>query len=110
MTDKESDSAPQAQPPTFQVRIPVEWEESDNVPIVYANQVLISHAGPEFFLVFGTVVPPLNTSELPDTLKIKPQVRVVVSREAMGSVVQAMNDNLKRFHAAQQHQQRQRPA
>ena len=109
MSDSEPERGPQGQPPTFQVRIPVEWEESDDVPIVYANQVLISHAGPEFFLVFGTVVPPLNTSELPDTLQIKPQVRVVVSREAMGSIVQAMNDNLKRYHSGQQQQQGRRP-
>lgn len=87
--------------PTFQVRIPIEWEDTEDVPIVYANQVLISHAGPEFFMVFGVVVPPLNTTELPDSLKIHPQVRVVVSREAMGSIVQAMNDNLQRFRDGQ---------
>ena len=90
-----------ASQPTFQVRIPLEWEEADELPIVYANQVLISHAGPEFFLVFGVVMPPINTAELPDTLKIRPQVRVVVSREAMGSIVQAMNENLQRFREGQ---------
>jgi hypothetical protein len=101
MTD--SDPARSAPPPapTFQVRIPIEWDDPGEAPIVYANQVLISHAGPEFFLVFGVVVPPLNTNDLPDTLKIRPQVRVVVSREAMGSIVQAMNDNLQRFRDAQ---------
>lgn len=101
MTDDHTpDQSPQ-QHPTFQVRIPLEWEERDDVPIVYANQVLISHAGPEFFLVFGTVIPPVNTTEIPDTLKIKPQVRVVVSREAMGAIVKAMNDNLRRFQESQ---------
>jgi hypothetical protein len=100
MTDREP-SKPSQPAPTFQVRIPIEWEDSEEVPIVYANQVLISHAGPEFFMVFGVVVPPLNTTELPDSLKIRPQVRVIVSREAMGSIVQAMNDNLQRFRESQ---------
>ena len=85
--------------PSFQVRIPLEWDESADVTTVYANQVLISHGGPEFCLVFGFVVPPLNTAVLPDTLHIQPQVRVVIAREAMPAIVQAMNDNLRRAHA-----------
>jgi hypothetical protein len=101
MTDQDPAKGPTGQPPTFQVRIPLEWDDAADVPIVYANQVLISHAGPEFFMVFGVVVPPLNTTELPDSLKIRPQVRVVVSREAMGSIVQAMNENLQRFRDGQ---------
>ncbi|MFN2116040.1 MAG: DUF3467 domain-containing protein [Anaerolineae bacterium] len=101
MANEHEPSSSSAQQPNFQVRIPLEWEEDDEVPIVYANQVLISHAGPEFFIVFGTVVPPLNTSEIPDSFKIRPQVRVVVSRDAMGSVVQALTDNLRRFQDAQ---------
>jgi hypothetical protein len=101
MADEHASDSGSTQQPNFQVRIPLEWQDDDDVPIVYANQVLISHAGPEFFLVFGTVVPPLNTTEIPDTFKIRPQVRVVVSREAMGPIVQAMNDNLRRYQAAQ---------
>jgi len=88
--------------PTFQVRIPLEWDEEADVPTVYANQVLISHAGPEFCIVFGFVVPPLNTSELPDTLRIQPQVRVIIAREAMPAIVHALTDNLRRAQAAAQ--------
>ena len=97
MSDDRTPGQGPPQHPTFQVRIPLEWQEKEDVPIVYANQVLISHAGPEFFLVFGTVIPPVNTAEIPDTLKIQPQVRIVVSHEAMGAIVKAMNDNLRRF-------------
>ena len=77
------------QPPHFQVRIPLVWEDDDDVPVVYANQVLVSHGGPEFFVVFGVVLPPANPNELPDTLKIRPQVRVVISRDAMPSIMAA---------------------
>lgn len=86
--------------PSFQVRVPLEWSDDEEVPIVYANQVLVSHGGPEFFLVFGVVLPPANPGELPDALRIRPQVRVVISRDAMASVVKALNDNLVRYQEA----------
>jgi len=87
--------------PSFQVRIPLEWDETAEMPTVYANQVLVSHTGPEFFIVFGFVAPPLNTGELPDVVKIHPQVRVVVAREAMPAIVQALGDNLRRQREGQ---------
>ena len=85
---------------SFQVRVPLEWEDGTDVPILYANQVLVSHGGPEFFIVFGVVVPPTNPDQVPDTYRIQPQVRVVVSREAMPGIVQALVDNLARYRAA----------
>jgi hypothetical protein len=81
--------------------------------MVYANQVMISHAGPEFFLVFGVVLPPDNPEEIPDSFAIQPQVRVVIARDAMPAIVQAMADNLNRYRAniarQQQGQQQQGP-
>ena len=87
---------PQQPQPTFQVRIPLEWDETADIATVYANQVLISHGGPEFCIVFGFLTPPLNTAQLPDTLRIEPQVRVVIAREAMPAIVQALHENLRR--------------
>ena len=95
------------QAPNFQVAIRLEWDESDEVPLVYANQVQVSHGGPEFFVVFGCVIPPTNPNELPDALKIQPQVRVVISRDAMPAIVQALSDNLQRFRNASHPQPRQ---
>ncbi|MFN8424526.1 MAG: hypothetical protein U0470_14500, partial [Anaerolineae bacterium] len=76
--------------PQFQVRIPLEWHDRDDVPMVYANQVLVQHMGPEFFVVFGVVTPPTTTDQLPDSLKITPQVRVAIARDMMPSIVQAL--------------------
>ena len=87
--------------PSFQVRIPLEWDEQDEVPILYANQVMVSHMGPEFFLTFGVVTPPMVTDQLPDALHIRPQVRIAVAREAMPAVVKALQDSLQRFQQAQ---------
>jgi len=86
--------------PSFQVRVPLEWDDSPDVPIVYANQVLVSHGGPEFFVVFGVVLPPTSPEQMPDSYRIQPQVRVVIAREAMPAIVQALTDNLARYRAA----------
>lgn len=86
--------------PQFQVRIPLEWQDADDVPIVYANQVLVSHMGPEFFVTLGVVLPPPSPDALPDQLSIQPQVRVAVSREAMPAIIKALNDSLRRYQQA----------
>jgi hypothetical protein len=86
--------------PGFQVRVPVEWEERDDVPLIYANQVMVSHGGPEFFIVLGVVVPPNNPDRVPESYRIQPQVRIAISREAMPAIVQALSDNLARYRAS----------
>lgn len=97
------------QTPSFQVRIPVEWDPSDKAPIIYANQVMISHMGPEFFLTFGVVAPPPTTDSLPDSLRIHPQVRIAVSRDAMPAMVSAMQESLDRYRTALQARTRAAP-
>lgn len=87
--------------PQFQVRIPLEWHDRDDIPMVYANQVLVQHMGPEFFVVFGVVTPPTTADQLPDSLKIVPQVRVAIARDMMPSIVQALHDSLQRARTPQ---------
>jgi hypothetical protein len=100
VTDNPSSSSQPPQPPNFQVRIPVEWAEDGDTPMMYANQVMVSYSGPEFFVVFGVLVPPANPNDLPDVMTIKPQVRVAIAREAMPVIVKALNENLARYQAA----------
>lgn len=100
MSDPGSSQPGASELPTFQVRIPVEWAEDESVPTVYANQLLVSHGGPEFFMVFGMLLPPTNPGELPDVVRIKPVVRVVVARDAMPGFVHAMTENLRRYQEA----------
>jgi hypothetical protein len=97
MSESRPPTGPRA--PSFQVRVPLEWSD-DEVPIVYANQVLVSHGGPEFFVVFGLLIPPSNPDHIPDVYTIRQQVKVVISREAMPSIVAALNDNLRRYQEA----------
>lgn len=79
------------------------WGTTDNLATVYANQLVITHAGPEFYLVFGEVFPPLFrerglTSEtLPEAVEIKPLVRIALTPEAMLVIADAINNNIEKF-------------
>ncbi len=80
------------------VSIEFHWEKHD-IPTIHVNQLLITHAGPEFYLIFGEVVPidEDNPSQLPKVLAVKPRVRVAVPREMMGVFVEAINVNYGKF-------------
>jgi hypothetical protein len=85
----------------FQLRIPVEWADGEGLDVLYANQLVISHGGPEFFMVFGVLEPPPVGTDVPDKMIIRPVAKIAVSREAMPGFVHAMHENLQRWRAAQ---------
>jgi len=76
----------------------IKWATSD-IPTVYANQLLLAHSGPEFYLIFGEIiaVDDDDPTKVPDVLTVRQRVRVAVSREVMGSFVEAINNNYKNF-------------
>ena len=86
--------------------IPVEWSTADHLPTVYANHLLISHAGPEFYLIFGELVPPavLKEDQLPDKVDIKPVAKIAVSPDAMLRFAEAIATNVQRFKERQEGQ------
>jgi hypothetical protein len=82
--------------------IRIVWGSEENTEVVYANQILVSHAGDtEFNLVFGLLTPPLtigfSESELPDQLKIKPVAHIVTSPDVMKAFIRVLVDNLENF-------------
>ncbi len=80
------------------VSVEFHWEKSD-IPTIHVNQLLITHAGPEFYLIFGEVIPidEDNPSQLPKTLSVKQRVRVAVPREMMGVFAETINNNYGKF-------------
>ena len=76
----------------------VRWEMSD-VPTIYANQLLLTHGGPEFYFIFGEIIPvdDADPMQVPDVLKVRPRVRIAVSREVMHSFVDAIDNNFAKF-------------
>jgi hypothetical protein len=78
-------------------------EEVDKMPTAYANHLIISHAGPEFFLVFGVVTPPFilpgeeaKFEEL-ESLEALPVAKIAVSPEVMVAMAKSIHNNVERY-------------
>ena len=89
----------QSKQPVF---MPIRWGSADDIPTLYANQLFVSHAGPEFFLIFGNITAPLLVGEvekdsLPEFLQVKPVARIAVTREQMLEFAKAIHQNVERF-------------
>jgi len=83
-------------------KIRILWDPGEDMPLVFANQLYISHAGgKEFHLTFGQLIPPivfgLEEDEIPDSISVKPVVKIVVSPDVMHEFANAMNENYQRF-------------
>jgi hypothetical protein len=93
------------EPESIAARIPIrlEWKNNDSLKTVYSNQLLVTHAGAEFYLIFGEVVPPtiLDGSQIPEYLDIEPVTRIAVSHEMMEKFIEVLNENLSKFKAQQ---------
>jgi hypothetical protein len=85
-----------------QVPIRGQWEQPDNLPTIYANQLSIGHAGPQFYLVFGELRSPVATSreEVPDIVPIRPVARIAVAPEAMLAFADVIVNNVTRYRDA----------
>ena len=98
------------------VGIPLQWLEKVDLPTIYANRLFISHAGREFFLIFGEVTPPVWTKTTPERLRklesieIKPVAKIAISPEAMPAIVKAIQEmeGSRRLHEAIKERMRQR--
>ena len=82
--------------------IRVVWGSDEDLPVIYANQLYISHGGEtEFHLLFGHLSPPLTVGltedELPDMIKVKPVAKIVLAPKVMRGFVDALNINLEKF-------------
>ena len=88
-----------------EVKIPLRWPEKVDLPTIYANNLFISHAGQEFFLIFGEVTPPVWTEATPEQLRklksieIKPVAKIAISPEAMPAIAKAIQENVEKFLA-----------
>lgn len=88
-------------------QIRIIWGSDEDIPTLYANNLVISHAGgSEFHLTFGHLIPPLTIGleeiELPDFVHIKPVARIVVGTEAMKKFVEVINDNYQKYLETQE--------
>jgi hypothetical protein len=86
------------------IHIPVSWGDDSGITTIYANQLLVSHAGPEFYLVFGEVkgyevdilrgAAPDGTLPEGTTLQVKPVARIAISHLLMQQFAKLLYDNV----------------
>jgi len=80
------------------------WGNPDELPVIYANQLQVTHAGgTEFHITFGHLTPPLthglSIDEIPDKLNIKPVAKIVVSPDVMKEFVKVLAENYEDFES-----------
>jgi hypothetical protein len=99
--------ADESESQSAEIGIPIRttWPKEDisKTPTIYANQLLITHAGPEFFLVFGVVTPvlvgpdeQLDVTEL-GPLTVTPVAKIAVSPETMATMAEAIQNNVESY-------------
>lgn len=80
------------------------WDSADDLDVLYANQMLVTHGESEFHLIFGHLNPPmaLSPQELPDEAHIKPIANIVVTPKFIRKVINALTKNLERFESKEE--------
>lgn len=81
------------------VEVRLVWDKPAEVPTMYANNLIISHSGSEFYLVFGETEPwlELDSSIIPSELKIKPIVKIAISHKNMLKFAEIIEGNVNQF-------------
>lgn len=81
------------------VEVKLVWDKPAEAPTLYANNLIISHSGNEFYLVFGEMEPwlELEPSTIPIELRIKPLVKIAISNENMLKFTKIISGNVNNF-------------
>jgi aromatic ring-opening dioxygenase LigB subunit len=81
--------------------IPMKWKPISDIPTIYANNLLISHGGGEFYLVFGEMIPPFiidtNIDKIPEVVDIRPVARIAVTPENIERFADALIKNIEKY-------------
>ena len=88
----------------------MKWGPSEDVPATYVNHILISHDGPQFWMVFGVLdlhtelrsIPEGLEVDFPKYLEVKPIVKLAMTPDTMVSFANAINTNLAKYAPKQE--------
>jgi len=83
-------------PAKDEIDIKLAWPPVQDTPTFYANQMLITHALGEFYLIFGEFVP--SAAELKNkTGVVRPIVKIAMTTEMMQRAQKAINSNVEKW-------------
>jgi len=80
--------------------LPVHWRTSEGLNTIYANQMIITHGGGEFYMIFGELIPPLRLGpedQLPKEIEISPVAKIAVTPENMEKFCTAIQSNIEKY-------------
>ncbi len=86
--------------------VSVEWEGLDELPVLFANNILVQATGQEFIITFSQLVPPvtfgLDIAEIKkiDLVTARGAVRVGLSPSRMQEFIDVLTRNFNRFLAS----------
>lgn len=90
------------------IQIPVAFIGAEDIPVLYANQFVVTHNGQEFILVVGQITPPLllgtpeqqaEQAKLLSFVPIKTVARFAMTRERMEQLIKVLQEHLKQADA-----------
>lgn len=79
--------------------IKLKWSTPKNIPTIYSNELMITHAGREFYLVFGEVDQPviIDPNSLPEFIEVVPVAKVAMTPENMIRFAKLIQENVKNY-------------
>lgn len=77
------------------------WDKVTRAPTVYTNQLVVSHSGGEFYLIFGEMqIPTILHDEKPPTeIKVKEVARIAVTPDMAVQFANVLSESVSRFLA-----------
>ena len=100
MSDKLGDNGSEL--PDGPVAVPIRWASAEALSTVYANELFMTHAGREFYLVFGELAPEYEPGKMPETAWIRSRVGIAVSPENMLRFAEAIQQNVAKYRTKQE--------
>lgn len=79
--------------------IRLRWDPGADVNTTYANQLFLSHAGNQFYLVFGEARVPayFREDDAPEEVPVSVVARIAVTPDAMLEFRRAIDANVDRY-------------
>lgn len=82
-------------------KVKLRWEENDDLPVVFANQMILNHAAiHEFIMVFGQIQIPVSPDAgTPTEINVAPVAKLIIPASRMKEFVELVNINWAAYQA-----------
>ncbi|MBI3360733.1 MAG: DUF3467 domain-containing protein [Chloroflexi bacterium] len=81
--------------------VPLKWTGVDDVPVNFANNILIQHTDHEFIVTFGYIQPPIVLTESDadsiNSVACLAVARIAVSPTRMPEILRALSENYEKY-------------